>query len=117
MKPNTNSNQDLAQQKPYSLNDLNKYFSVEVEEQIDLLTNEEVDEGHRVILYNDDHNTFDYVITTLVELCEHKVLQAEQCAYIVHNHGKCCVKEGSEKKMLNICREMRRRGLSAVVES
>ncbi len=48
-----------------------------------------------LVLYNDDHHTFDYVIDTLVEVCKHNSRQAEQCAWIVHNNGKCDIKKGS----------------------
>ena len=106
-----------VQQKPSSLKDLSNVFSTLVETDEEVLVDEDLDNGHNVILYNDDHNTFDFVIETLVDLCEHEATQAEQCAFIVHFNGKCCVKQGSEKRMLAICREMRRRGLSAVVES
>lgn len=87
---------------------------VEVEEEI--LLDELLDNGNEVVLYNDDHNTFDFVIITLMELCDHDEVQAEQCAVEVHFRGKCSVKRGSEKEMLAISREMNRRGLSSVVE-
>ena len=54
----------------------------------------EVDQLHLVV-YNDDVNTFDNVINWLIEICNHEVLQAEQCAHIVHYKGKCSVKTGS----------------------
>jgi len=47
---------------------------------------------HEIILYNDDVNTFDHVIKTLIAVCEHTPQQAEQCAMIVHYNGKCVVK-------------------------
>ena len=47
---------------------------------------------HEIILYNDDVNTFDHVIRTLIEVCEHTPEQAEQCSLIVHYKGKCSVK-------------------------
>ena len=50
---------------------------------------------HEIILYNDDVNTFDHVINTLIEVCEHTPEQAEQCSLIVHYKGKCSVKRGS----------------------
>ncbi|MBN1253247.1 MAG: ATP-dependent Clp protease adaptor ClpS, partial [Bacteroidales bacterium] len=42
-----------------------------------------------LILYNDDYHTFDFVIETLINICRHNDIQAEQCAYIVHYKGKC----------------------------
>ena len=56
---------------------------------------ESQDEERRLILHNDDFNTFDFVIETLVEVCDHEPEQAEQSAYIVHFKGKCSVKKGS----------------------
>lgn len=70
---------------------------------------------HELILHNDDFNTFDFVIDTLVELCDHDSIQAEQCAWFVHFKGKCAVKSGELSKMSNLCQEMLRRGLSATV--
>ena len=87
---------------------------VEVEEEICL--DELLDDGHEVVLYNDDHNTFDFVIDTLIDLCRHNEVQAEQCAVLVHYKGKCSVKKGDYETMLSISREMNRRGLSSVVE-
>ena len=55
------------------------------------------DREHEIILYNDDVNTFDHVIQTLISVCEHTAQQAEQCAMIVHYNGKCTVKSGSYK--------------------
>jgi ATP-dependent Clp protease adaptor protein ClpS len=75
-----------------------------------------VDAGKELILHNDDHNTFDFVIDTLIEVCGHQPEQAEQCAIIAHTKGKCAVKKGefSELKLLND--EMTRRGLSTTIE-
>jgi ATP-dependent Clp protease adaptor protein ClpS len=70
-------------------------------------------EGHRVILFNDHVNSFDYVIDTLVEVCEHDPIQAEQCSNIVHYKGKCEVKSGDKRKLIPICNELLRRGLTA----
>ncbi len=68
-----------------------------------------------LILYNDDFNTFNFVIDTLVEICKHDYLQAEQCAYIVHHKGKCDVKHDSYEKLKPICTELLRRGLTAEI--
>lgn len=58
-------------------------------------TDEVTEDLKELILYNDDVNTFDFVIETLVEVCQHDPLQAEQCAMVVHFNGKCSVKSGS----------------------
>ena len=72
-------------------------------------------ENH-LVLYNDDVNTFEFVIETLIEICQHTPEQAEQCAFIVHFKGKCTVKSGSENKLEGLCTALCDRGLSAVIE-
>jgi ATP-dependent Clp protease adaptor protein ClpS len=69
-----------------------------------------------LVLYNDDVNTFDYVIECLVEVCKHDLLQAEQCTYIVHYTGKCSVKSGSYNQLNPMREALCERGLSAVIE-
>ena len=49
----------------------------------------------KLIVYNDDVNTFDFVIDTLIEVCKHTAEQAEQCTMLIHYKGKCTVKTGS----------------------
>jgi ATP-dependent Clp protease adaptor protein ClpS len=48
-----------------------------------------------LVVYNDDFNTFDHVIATLIKVCKHTAEQAEQCTWIVHYRGKCSVKKGA----------------------
>lgn len=64
-------------------------------QQYDSATDELIDEEKNLILLNDDVNTFDYVIDTLVEVCGHTREQAETCAWITHYKGRCAVKSGS----------------------
>jgi len=59
----------------------------------DKVVESQVDE-HNLIVYNDDFNTFDHVIESLVKICEHDSFQAEQCTMLVHYKGKCDVKSG-----------------------
>lgn len=73
-------------------------------------------ELHDLILYNDDVNTFEFVIESLMEICEHELIQAEQCTYLVHYKGKCSVKRGSFKKLEPLCTAFLDRGLSAKIE-
>lgn len=70
---------------------------------------------HEIILYNDDYNTFDHVIETLIIACEHTSLQAEQCALLVHYKGKCSVKTGSFKELEPRCGKLLEEGLSAEI--
>ena len=82
-----------------------------------LLAPEEVAiSGKQIILYNDDFNTFDHVIDSLIKICKHNALQAEQCAYIVHYHGKCSVKNGSYEDLEPQCTALLERGLNAEIE-
>lgn len=87
-------------------------------EQVVTLVLEEVEneESYRLIVYNDDVNTFDWVIECLVEICQHTVEQAEQCAWIIHLKGKYCVKTGSYKELKWRCETLGERGLTAAVE-
>jgi ATP-dependent Clp protease adaptor protein ClpS len=68
---------------------------------------------NEIVLYNDDVNTFDHVITTLIYACEHTPEQAEQCSLIVHYKGKCTVKTGSYEELEPRCSMLLDAGLSA----
>ncbi len=70
---------------------------------------------HEIILYNDDVNTFDHVIRTLIEVCEHTPEQAEQCSLIVHYKGKCSVKSGTYDELEPKCIRLHAAGLSAEI--
>lgn len=74
---------------------------------------EAVDQNNQIVLYNDDVNTFDHVIETLVSVCEHTAIQAEQCAILVHYKGKCTVKTGSLEELKPQCSSLLEAGLSA----
>lgn len=76
----------------------------------------DVEKRYAIILFNDDVNTFDHVIQSLVEICKHHPLQAEQCAIIVHNKGKANVSNGEFNEMAARCQALCDRGLSATVE-
>lgn len=70
-----------------------------------------------LILYNDDINTFDHVIKSLVEVCAHDSVQAEQCALIVHFKGSCEVKTGMPELLNSMCRSLNAKGLKSKVEN
>jgi ATP-dependent Clp protease adaptor protein ClpS len=70
-----------------------------------------------LILYNDDINTFDHVIKSLVEVCGHDPVQAEQCALIVHFKGSCDVKIGVVAVLNVMSRSLNSKGLNSKVES
>ncbi len=77
----------------------------------------EKETGQRfLILHNDEVNTFDFVIDSLISICEHDAMQAEQCAFITHNKGKCDVKKGSYK-VLDVMRiALLDRGLQVTID-
>lgn len=76
---------------------------------------EQVSVNHEIILYNDDVNTFDHVIDTLIRVCQHDELQAEQCAILVHYKGQCAVKTGSFDELKPQCTSLLEAGLSAEI--
>ena len=86
---------------------------IEKESELEVLS--QVKREHEIILYNDDVNTFDHVINTLVAYCDHTYEQAEQCAYIVHYSGKCIVKTGSYEELEPICQKLLEAQLSAEI--
>jgi ATP-dependent Clp protease adaptor protein ClpS len=84
------------------------------QEDIDVLTLTE--DPCRLIVWNDEVNTFEWVIETLMEVCGHSHEQAEQCAYIIHFHGKYAVKNGSFDDLKPICEAITERGINATIE-
>lgn len=88
-------------------------FERQFQEETDVLIAEERE--REIVLYNDDVNTFSWVIRSLVEICEHDRIQAEQCALIVHAKGKCGVKNGSYEELEPRCSALLERGLSAEI--
>lgn len=68
-----------------------------------------------IILFNDDVNTFDHVIETLIRVCDHTPEQAEQCAILVHYTGKCAVKTGEFAQLKPMCLQLLDAGLSAEI--
>ena len=89
-------------------------YNPDSKELLDLL--EEKVTTYSIILYNDDFNTFDHVISCLVQICNHEVIQAEQCSWIVHTNGKCIVKTGEYKELEPLCTLLLEKGLSAIIE-
>jgi ATP-dependent Clp protease adaptor protein ClpS len=81
----------------------------------ELLLEEELASNNEIVLYNDDVNTFDHVIDTLIRVCDHTPEQAEQCSIIVHYKGKCTVKTGEYKELKPQCTQLLEAGLSAEI--
>lgn len=87
-----------------------------VETQEEVVSLEKILDQHDLIVYNDDVNTFDHVIESLIKVCRHDTIQAEQCTYIIHYSGKCQVKSGTFEKLEPMCTALLDRGISAVIE-
>jgi len=84
-----------------------------IQEEVDVLEKET--NLNEIVLFNDDVNTFDHVIDSLVEICDHTFEQAEQCAVLVHYKGKCTVKTGEYKDLKQRCSLLLTKGLSAEI--
>ena len=84
------------------------------EEDLDVLTITE--DPYSLIVWNDEVNTFEWVIETLVEVCGHSTEQAEQCAYIIHFQGKYAVKNGTYEDLKPQCDAITDRGIGATIE-
>ena len=91
-------------------NDTRTYQS----EETDVLT--AVEEPFNLIVWNDEVNTFQWVIETLMEVCGHSYEQAEQCSYIIHFQGKYAVKKGSYDDLKPMCDAITDRAIGATVE-
>ncbi|PIZ06327.1 MAG: hypothetical protein COY57_02595 [Flavobacteriales bacterium CG_4_10_14_0_8_um_filter_32_5] len=76
---------------------------------------EKITKEHHLVVFNDDVNTFDFVIEMLVKVCEHDVLQAEQCTYIIHYKGKCAVKKGNYQTLRNMSEALSDAGLTVEI--
>lgn len=83
--------------------------------QEEFLVDEQVGINNEIVLYNDEVNTFDHVIETLIRVCQHSSEQAEQCAILVHYKGKCTVKTGSFDQLKPQCTQLLEAGLSAEI--
>lgn len=86
------------------------------EEEIDVLVAEDEQFPFSLVVWNDEVNTFDWVISSLMEVCGHTHEQAEQCALIIHFNGKYAVKQGEYLKLRPLCEALQERGLSATIE-
>ena len=84
-----------------------------IQEDVDVL--EEVTNQNEIILFNDHVNTFDHVIDSLIDICDHSLEQAEQCAILVHYKGKCTVKTGEYNDLKPRCTRLLTKGLSAEI--
>jgi len=86
------------------------------QEQAEVELLEESTDLRNLVVYNDDVNTFDHVIETLIKVCRHSAEQAEQCTMLIHYKGKCTVKVGSYEELVGMCTSLHDKDLSADIE-
>jgi len=84
-----------------------------IQEEVDVLEKET--NQNEIVLFNDAINTFDHVIDSLIDICDHTLEQAEQCALLVHYKGKCTVKTGEYNDLKPRCTRLLTKGLSAEI--
>lgn len=77
----------------------------------------DLESKYSLVLHNDDHNSFDFVIECLIDVCGHEYTQAEQCALITHFKGKCDVKSGTYKSLKPLKDDLINKGLGVTIES
>ena len=87
-------------------------LEVEFQQELDAL----IQAPKSLVIHNDEYHTFDFVIESLIEVCSHEPLQAEQCTFIIHHSGKCAVKTDMFSKLQPAWVEMINRGLTATIE-
>ena len=74
------------------------------------------DNKRALVVHNDDYNTFDHVTDTLIDVCRHNLIQAQQCTLIIHYNGKCEVKLGTLQELMPLRFAIQNRGLSVTIE-
>jgi ATP-dependent Clp protease adaptor protein ClpS len=84
-------------------------------EDVDVM--EDLADPFHLIVWNDEVNTFEWVIETLMEVCDHSYEQAEQCSYIIHFKGKYAVKNGSYDELKPMREAISERGIGATLET
>ncbi|MCB0507716.1 MAG: ATP-dependent Clp protease adaptor ClpS [Chitinophagales bacterium] len=93
------------------------HVDVDTQEEVDVLIESDIKLSYQLVVYNDDVNTFDWVIEALMEICGHTHEQATQCSLFIHFKGKYAVKQGDELKLIPMKDALHDRGISASVES
>lgn len=92
------------------------YNSLKPLETADTDTVTEISQGYSLIVWNDEVNTFEWVIETLIKICKHNQEQAEQCAMLIHSQGKYAVKKGEYEVLKPMCDAITDRGIGATIE-
>ena len=92
-------------------------FSYQHEKLVEVLEDVDATEQKSLVVYNDDFNTFQHVIDTLIRVCKHSKEQAEQCTWLIHYKGKCAVKSGSMKELKPMKEAICEAGIDARIHS
>ena len=98
------------------MSDFKKYFQFQEQKREEVVETTSDEEINDLIVYNDDVNTFEHVINTLVKGCKHTPEQAEQCTLLVHYKGKCAVKKGSFVDLIPYRQAVVDAGINAEIE-
>ena len=88
----------------------------QVETAFDEMVLDQVVQQKNLTVFNDHVNSFDHVIDSLVKVCKHDVIQAEQCTWLVHYKGKCQVKKGDYEELEAMCTGLLNRGITAEIQ-
>jgi ATP-dependent Clp protease adaptor protein ClpS len=88
---------------------------MQTDTQEDVMVLEQLVDQRMLIIFNDDVNSFDHVTESLIKVCKHEPIQAEQCTWIIHNNGKCDVKRGDFDALEPMCVALLDRGISAEI--
>ena len=84
-------------------------------EELELLDDVATVDCYDLVVFNDEHNTFEHVIDTLIKVCKHTFMQAEQCTLLIHHKGKCKVKSGEYEQLSTMRTAICDRGIMAEV--
>jgi ATP-dependent Clp protease adaptor protein ClpS len=87
--------------------------STKTQQQVDVLEAIEITDVKDLVVFNDNFNTFEHVIDTLISICSHSQEQAEQCTWIIHHKGKCTVRNGSLEELSPMRQGICEKGIDA----
>ena len=94
---------------------MNMSFDTDIQEEVSVLEDIGEESLRNLMVYNDDFNTFEHVINTLIKVCKHDVHQAEQCTFLIHYKGKCSVKKGDYEELKPMREGISSAGIKAAI--
>ena len=98
------------------MSNFKRFYQYQEDKKEEVLETTSDEDLNDLIVYNDDVNTFDHVIKTLIKVCKHTPEQAEQCTLLVHYKGKCAVKKGSFVDLIPYRQAIVDEGINAEIE-